>query len=254
MPSYKSYCWSLGTTSFRMVEFNRKIEEQLRLLNDFWSLPQYNNENWSANNAIQVAYYEFIKEQGFIEDREAPRKDKDAREKTSGLVDLGLINDERRLTSAGQALLAVAQSGNFEDNNLLQIPADSFIYFKQLLKLSCQFDEDYARPYAVLAYTLAELGEISKEEFTYLLPFVTNRNKMDMIINSIREIRNGNSTIDDIIISILYGMDNYQEAKNMFILADVVSEDLIQEIGMNRKSRKYDKHTICYLSGGGQRA
>ena len=41
------------------------------MLNDFWSLPQYNNENWSANNAIQVAYYEFIKEQGFIEDREA---------------------------------------------------------------------------------------------------------------------------------------------------------------------------------------
>ena len=241
MPAYKSYCWSLGTTSFRMVEFNRKIEEQLKLLNEFWALPQNRNKNWSANNAIQVAYYEFIKEQGFIEDREAPRKDKDAREKTSGLVDLGLINDERRLTSAGQALLAVAQSGNFEDNNLLQIPADSFIYFKQLLKLSCQFDEDYARPYAVLAYTLAELGEISKEEFTYLLPLATNRNKMDMIINSIREIRNGNTTIDDIIISILYGMDNYQEAKNMFILADVVSEDLIQEIGMNRKSRKYDK-------------
>lgn len=241
MPAYKSYCWSLGTTSFRMVEFNRKIEEQLRLLNDFWSIPQYSNENWSANNAIQVAYYEFIKEQGFIEDREAPRKDKDAREKTSGLVDLGLINDERRLTSAGQALLAVAQSGNFEDDNLLQIPADSFIYFKQLLKLSCQFDEDYARPYVVLAYALAELGEISKEEFTYLLPLATNRNKMDMIINSIREIRNGNTTIDDIIISILYGMDNYQEAKNMLILADVVSEGLIQEIGMNRKSHKYDK-------------
>ena len=32
MPAYKSYCWSLGTTSFRMVEFNRKIEEQLKLL------------------------------------------------------------------------------------------------------------------------------------------------------------------------------------------------------------------------------
>lgn len=241
MPAYKSYCWSLGTTSFRMVEFNRKIEEQLKLLNEFWALPQNRNKNWSANNAVQIAYYEFIKEQGFIEDKNAPRKDKDAREKTSGLVDLGLINDERRLTSAGQALLVIAQSGNFEDDNLLQIPADSFIYFKQLLKLSCQFDEDYVRPYAVLAYTLAELGEISKEEFTYLLPLATNRNKMDMIINSIREIRNGNTTIDDIIISILYGMDNYQEAKNMFILADVVSEDLIQEIGMNRKSRKYDK-------------
>ena len=131
MPAYKSYCWSLGTTSFRMVEFNRKIEQQLKLLNDFWDIPQYQNQNWSANNALQVAYYEFIKTQGFIEDKDAPRKDKDAREKTSGLVDLGLINAERRLTSAGQALLNIAQSGIFEDDNLLQIPADSFIYFKQ---------------------------------------------------------------------------------------------------------------------------
>ena len=241
MPAYKSYCWSLGTTSFRMVEFNRKIEEQLRLLNDFWSLPQYSNENWSANNAIQVAYYEFIKEQGFIEDREAPRKDKDAREKTSGLVDLGLINDERRLTSAGQALLAVAQSGNFEDNNLLQIPADSFIYFKQLLKLSCPFDGAPVRPYAVLAYMLAELGQISKEEFTYLLPLAINRNKTDMIINYIREIRNGNATIDEAITSVLSEMDNYIEAKRLLLEADIVNEATIQEIGMNRKSRAYDK-------------
>ena len=241
MPVYKSYCWSLGTTSFRMVEFNRKIEEQLRLLNDFWSLPQYSNENWSANNAIQVAYYEFIKEQGFIEDREAPRKDKDAREKTSGLVDLGLINDERRLTSAGQALLAVAQSGNFEDNNLLQIPADSFIYFKQLLKLSCPFDGAPVRPYVVLAYMLAELGEISKEEFTYLLPLAINRNKTDMIINYIREIRNGNATIDEAITSVLSEMDNYIEAKRLLLEVDIVNEAIIQEIGMNRKSRAYDK-------------
>ena len=241
MPAYKSYCWSLGTTSFRMVEFNRKIEEQLRLLNDFWVIPQYSNENWSANNAIQVAYYEFIKAQGFIEDKNALRKDKDAREKTSGLVDLGLINSERRLTSAGQALLAVAQSGNFEDNNLLQIPADSFIYFKQLLKLSCQFDEDYARPYAVLAYMLAELGQISKEEFTYLLPLAINRNKTDMIINYIREIRNGNATIDETITSVLSEMDNYIEAKRLLLEVDIVNEAIIQEIGMNRKSRAYDK-------------
>lgn len=241
MPAYKSYCWSLGTTSFRMVEFNRKIEEQLRLLNDFWSLPQYSNENWSANNSIQVAYYEFIKEQGFIEDREAPRKDKDAREKTSGLVDLGLINDERRLTSAGQALLAVAQSGNFEDNNLLQIPADSFIYFKQLLKLSCPFDGAPVRPYVVLAYMLAELGQISKEEFTYLLPLAINRNKTDMIINYIREIRNGNATIDEAITSVLSEMDNYIEAKRLLLEVDIVNEAIIQEIGMNRKSRAYDK-------------
>ena len=240
MPAYKSYCWSLGTTSFRMVEFNRKIEQQLKLLNDFWDIPQYQNQNWSANNALQVAYYEFIKTQGFIEDKDAPRKDKDAREKTSGLVDLGLINAERRLTSAGQALLDIAQSGIFEDDNLLQIPADSFIYFKQLLKLSCPFEEGHVRPYAILAYMLAELGEISKEEFTYLLPLAINRNKMDAIINYIREIRNGNATIDEAITSVLSEMENYRIAKTMFNNAPVVDDIIIQEIGMNRKSRSYD--------------
>ena len=240
MPAYKSYCWSLGTTSFRMVEFNRKIEQQLKLLNDFWDIPQYQNQNWSANNALQVAYYEFIKAQGFIEDKDAPRKDKDAREKTSGLVDLGLISAERRLTSAGQALLDIAQSGIFEDDNLLQIPADSFIYFKQLLKLSCPFEEGHVRPYAILAYMLAELGEISKEEFTYLLPLAINRNKMDMIINYIREIRNGGTTIDEAITSILSEMDNYRIANTMFNNAPVIDDIIIQEIGMNRKSRSYD--------------
>lgn len=241
MPAYKSFCWSLGTTSFRMVEFNRKIEEQLRLLSTFWNTPLYQNENWSANNAIQVAYYEFIKKQGFIEDKNAPRKDKDAREKTSGLVDLGLINDERRLTPAGQSLLTIAQSGTFEGNNILQIPADSFIYFKQLLKLSCQFDDKPVRPYAVLAYMLAELGQISKDEFTYLLPLAINRSKTNIIINYIRSIRNCSSTIDDAITSVLSRMDNYIEAKNLFLEAAIINEAIIQEIGMNRKSRAYDK-------------
>lgn len=241
MPAYKSYCWALGTTSFRMVEFNRKIEQQLQLLKDFWALPQYANENWSANNPVQVAYYNYIKEQGFIEDKDAPRKDKDAREKTSGLVALGLISDERRLTVAGEALLSVATSGDFNRNNLLQIPADSFIYFKQLLKYSIAFDDGKVRPYLILAYMLSELGEISKDEFTYLLPLAINQEKTDFIINAIREIRNGNATIEDVIVSVLYGMENYRVAKTMFLNANIVDELLIQEIGMNRKSRSYDK-------------
>ena len=112
MPTYKSYCWSLGTTSFRMIEFNRKIEKQLELLRDFWANPAFADQQWSENEPVQIAYYEFLKENGFIEG-EAPRKAKDAREKTSGLVDLGLINNERRLTEAGTALLQIALTANF---------------------------------------------------------------------------------------------------------------------------------------------
>lgn len=240
MPSYKSYCWSLGTTSFRMVEFNRKIEEQLKLLNQFWHMPEFANEHWSSNNAIQTAYYNFIREQGFIEEKDAPRKDKDARQKTSGLVNLGIINNERRLTEAGQALFAIAESGNFTKDNILRIPADSFIYFKQLLKLSCPFDGDNVRPYIVLAYILSKNGEISKSEFAYLLPLAINKEKTERIVNYIKAIRSNNVTIDDAIISIISEMDNYQEAKQMFIEASVIDDVLIQEIGMNRKSRTYD--------------
>lgn len=240
MPSYKSYCWSLGTTSFRMVEFNRKIEEQLKLLNHFWHMPEFANEHWSSNNAIQTAYYNFIREQGFIEEKDAPRKDKDARQKTSGLVNLGIINNERRLTEAGQALFSIAESGNFAKDNILRIPADSFIYFKQLLKLSCPFDGDNVRPYIVLAYILSKIGEISKSEFAYLLPLAINKEKTERIVNYIKAIRSNNVTIDDAIISIISEMDNYQEAKQMFIEASVIDDVLIQEIGMNRKSRTYD--------------
>lgn len=241
MPAYKSYCWSLGTTSFRMVEFNRKIEEQLNLLNQFWHIPEYANENWSSNNAIQTAYYNFIREQGFIEEKDAPRKDKDARQKTSGLVDLGIIDDERRLTDAGRALLAIAESGDFSKDNLLHIPADSFIYFKQLLKLSIQFDDTVVRPYMILAYALSELGEISKDEFTYLLPLAISQEKTENIVDSIHAIRCGETTIDDVIVATISQMANYRAAEELFLTSSCVDEKLIQEIGMNRKSRSYDK-------------
>ena len=239
MPAYKSYCWSLGTTSFRMVEFNRKIERQLELLSDFWANPAFSNQRWSENEPVQIAYYDFLKENGFIEG-EAPRKAKDAREKTSGLVDLGLINDERRLTDAGTALLQIALTGNFNTNNLLQIPADSFLYLKQLLKVHSPINSGYVRPYVILIMALNRLGELSFDEVTYLLPLAINEAKTRDIFDSIEKIRNGNGTIDETMINILMDMPNYKEALDI-LLASNVTEDVITEVGMNRKSRNYDK-------------
>ena len=238
MPSYKSYCWALGTTSFRMVEFNRKIEIQLELLNDFWQKIDDKQVRWSENEPIQESYYNFLKEREFVEG-DAPRKAKDAREKTSGLVDLGLITAERRLTAAGQALLNIANSGDFKDNNLLQIPADSFIYFKQLLKVTTPFNEDTVRPFIVLAYLIEEFGEITKDEFTYLLPLITSPQKAEYIKNTICKIRDGSANIDECILSIMLDMENYKEAKKLF-LDNSISISLIQDVGMNRKSRSYD--------------
>lgn len=239
MPTYKSYCWSLGTTSFRMVEFNRKIERQLELIREFWTKPAFADQQWSENEPLQIEYYNFLKESGFIEG-EAQRKAKDAREKTSGLVDLGLLDDERRLTEAGNALLQIATNADFNTNNLLQVPADSFIYLKQLLKLYSPIDNGYVRPYIVLIMALNRLGKMSYDEFTYLLPLAINGIKTEEIFTSIESIRSGNGTIDETIIKVLMDMPNYQEALDI-LLNNAISEQLITEIGMNRKSRNYDK-------------
>ena len=239
MPAYKSYCWSLGTTSFRMVEFNRKIERQLELIREFWTKPAFADQQWSENEPLQIEYYNFLKESGFIEG-EAQRKAKDAREKTSGLVDLGLLDDERRLTEAGNALLQIAANADFNTNNLLQIPADSFIYLKQLLKLYSPIDNGYVRPYIVLIMALNSLGKLSYDEFTYLLPLAINKSKTEEIFTSIENIRSGNGTIDETIIKVLMDMPNYQKALDT-LLNNAITEQLITEIGMNRKSRNYDK-------------
>lgn len=140
--AFKSFYYSLGTTSFRMQNFNKKIEEQLDLLNQFWQKPEYKNEKWEGNEIIQEAYYNFIKEKDFLKEGNAPRKAKDARQKTSGMRDIGLIDDNRRLTSVGNELLKISQSKNFTSNNFLQIPEDSFVYFKQLLKTYITIDKN----------------------------------------------------------------------------------------------------------------
>ena len=57
---YKSFCWSLGTTSFRTKNFNKTIEEQLSLLNEFWILRENQNIIWSGNNELQARYYDSV--------------------------------------------------------------------------------------------------------------------------------------------------------------------------------------------------
>lgn len=239
MPAYKSFCWGLGTTSFRTKQFNRTIEEQLCLLDEFWHSPENSGEDWANNNALQIRYYDFMKERGFVSG-DAPRKDKDAREKTSGLVDIGLITDNRRLTEAGVALLEISRSGNFASDNIFQIPRDSFIYLKQLLKTSNTVDGSIVRPFIVLLRVLSEFEFITMEEFTYLLPLCIDSHSTEYIIKKIRDLRSNLTTIESVIIDRLMSMDNYQEALSMF-LTGRVSESLICEIGMNRKSRTYDR-------------
>lgn len=241
---YQSICWSLGTTSFRTKQFNRSIETQLILLNRFWNNPSYSNATWEKNETTQAAYYKLMQEKGFV-NGDAPRPAKDARQKTSGLVSLGLINSQHRITEAGQKLLEIAENGQYDSNTELMISADSIIYLKQLLKTSVEIERDsVVKPLVVLIHVLSEVGFLSQEEFTYLLPLCSDYNSTRFIIDSIKLCREGHVSMDDVIIGLLMTKENYRKALYYFLSSDVTI-DTICFIGMNRKSRdgkqRYDK-------------
>jgi len=96
------------------------------------------------------------------------------------------------------------------------------------------------RPFIVMLYVLSKLDYLSLEEYTYLLPLCTDHQNTDRIIREIRAFRNNQITVDEIIIERLMTMDNYQQALQM-LQESTVTEEVICNIGMNRKSRSYDK-------------
>lgn len=236
---YKSFCWSLGTTSFRTKDFNKTIEEQLLLLDEFWKLDENKDENWSGNKDLQTRYYDFMQSKDFVEGN-AGNKPKDAREKTSGLVDIGLIDDGRKLSNAGKALLKITSENDFSSDNQFQIAKDSYIYLKQLLKTYYNVDGHTVRPFMVLIHLLDEFDYLTLDEYTYLLPLCIGQVETSEIIDGISQLCCRNISIDEIIVNRLMGMLNYKTALDYFI-DNEVTEELICEIGLNRKSRQYDK-------------
>lgn len=236
---FKSYCWAIGTTSYRTDKFNMNIEMQLALLKEFRELPQNKGKSWTGNSAFQTEYYKFLKSREFVKG-DAPRPDKDAREKTSGLRDIGLLDNERNITAAGEELINIAQSEDFSADNLFEIPKDSYLYFKQLLKTSNDVDGKKVRPFVVFLYVVSKVEYLTYDEFTYLLPLCVDKETTDKVIDCILSSRNSNLNYEDAILSVLMGMDNYQKALSM-LQEEEVTEELICNIGINRKSAQYDK-------------
>ena len=236
--SYQSFCWVVGTTSFRTAKLNLKIEEQLLLLDEFYN-EVIKNSSWNWSNELQEKYYDFMKGRDFLTG-DAERKDKDAREKTSGLVDIGLITEDRLITEVGRALLEITHDGNFESNNVFNINKDSFIYLKLLLKTSIDVSGSIVRPFITVIKCLVELDFLSYDEFTYFIPLIRDDKSANQIISAIRLYRAGKISLEEIIYTRLMQMDNYRFAQEEFFTSNV-DENLICLVGMNRKSRNYDK-------------
>lgn len=244
--AYKSFCWVIGTTSFRTNQLNRKIELQLGHLDEFWTDLRFAAQPWSENGPLQRAYYKLLKEKGFVTG-DAPRPEKDAREKTSGLVELGLLNSERRLTSAGRKVLSISRAGDFsiDMSNVLDLPKDSYQYLLQLLKATKPFEGGYVRPFVTFLHVLNKVAPdganrkyLTTSEFANLLPMCVDASTTRAIIETINVARRSGRPldVDSTVVSVLMRMENYREALAEFRSARTVDEDLICLIGINRKS------------------
>ena len=207
----------MGTTSFRTKNFNKRIEQQLLLLRNFWNLEENIGKTWDEVSGTQTAYYNYLHKVGFISG-EATNKSKDAREKTSGLVALGLIDENRRLTEVGDKLLKLSEQNNFSVDNLLGLPADSFIYFKQLLKTSLDIEKSKIRPFVITVYLIEKLDGLSFEEFTYILPLCIDRQTTLQAVENIKSFRENKISIDDIIFARLMNRENLDLQFCKFIL------------------------------------
>lgn len=246
--SYSSFFWSLGTTSFRTKEFNYSIEKQLACLDDFWKIPENCKQGWEKKYMapgqkdiydIKNRYYDFMRERGLTVGDD-PIKYKAAREKTSGLVDLGLINENHRLTEVGRRILEISQSEDYSSDNPLLVSKDSYVYLKQLLKTFIKTDGVYVRPYVVVLYLLSKLDYLTYEEFTFLAPLCTSAEITEQMIEDIRAIRRGEKSKEQIIVQVMMTKENYKKAYQV-LMENEANEYIITQIGLNRKSRNYDK-------------
>lgn len=230
---FKSYCWSIGTTSFRVSQLNYKIERQLQLLKEFWN----NNPSLKWNEITQRKYYYHLKDNGFLEG-EASLPSKDAREKTSGLVDIGVLTKkDRQLTEVGEHIESLLDKER-TNNNVFEIDDESYCYLLQFLKLQKHDSGLKIKPFIALIYMLEKLDYLTKDEFTYLLPLCKNKYDVIKTVNQIKD--NRKLDLELLIKTKIYDMDNYFRALEEFRKDYPVTEKTFEMIGMNRKSPSYE--------------
>lgn len=239
--AFKSYCWVIGTTSFRVKQLSYKNELQLSYLSELFL--RNKEKPWRE---LQEKYYDLLVSKGFSGGT-SKNKAKDSRELTSGLSDLGLVYKKtRHVTPVGDMLYSISKNDNFKSDNLLDISKDSYVYLLQFLKYQIWDDNIKIKPFVSLIYMLSELGSLTREEFTYLLPICMSVNDVLIITSEIK--KRGNKGVNDILINKMMKMENYILALKRFLSTQNVTEDLISEIGMNRKSSSYDRPVYLIYS------
>lgn len=234
MIKFQTYAWSYGTTSFRVSELKYKIERQLIRLKELREI--YPDKNWKE---LQEIYFEMLVEEGLAKST-AKDKAKDARQKTSSLVDLGLVDNERRLTEIGEKLYKINYKKDYNFNNLFFLRNDAYLYFKQLLKIRFDKNKRYyenfdINPFLLLIYLILKLNSISKKAFIYAFSLCQKFNDVLKLEEFLKQ--NPDFDIYESLKSKIKEKENYNQALKYF-LNNKKNLQTFEIILMDRKSKK----------------
>jgi len=211
---FQTYAWSYGTTSFRVSQLKYKIERQLIKLKELRAA--YPNKDWKD---LQEIYFEMLVEEGLAK-KTSKDKSKDARQKTSPLFDLGLIDNERRLTETGEKLYKINYNKAYNFNNLFFLRNDAYLYFKQLLKINFDESKRYYKDFNInpllsLIYLLLKLNSIPKNVFMYAFSICQNFDDVLKLEKFLKE-NNSNFNVYEYLKSKIKEKHNYKMALTYF--------------------------------------
>lgn len=234
---FQTYSWVYGTTSFRVSELKYKIEKQLLLIEDLRIL--YPESDWKE---LQSVYFDLLVEAELSKDS-AKEIEKDARQKTSSLKDLGLVTEDRKMTPVGKLILETTlDRNNIKFDNIFSLRGDSYLYFKQFLKIEFSKNSDSSynsfliNPFFALIYSIVKLGSVSNDFFNLLLPIQKNFTELKDLVD-IFIANDGELDIQQLLLDKIYSMENYQNALNYFL--------------ENEKNEKTFKTVFLNMKGGG---
>jgi len=231
---FQTYSWGFGTTSFRVSELKYKVEKQLSILEEFRG-----KKDWSD---FQEEYFYYLVDEE-LSKASANNKCKDARQKTSSLKDIGLVNKERFLQNTAKELLRIIREQDFNTNNIFGIKNDSFFYLKQFLKIefsenigNSSYNSFKVNPFISVIYTLLKNNnKLSKDFFTYILPTIKDYQDLEETLESFE------SDVNAYLLTKISSMENYQNALEYFRSSEK-TEQLFKEdnIFMNMNGGNYD--------------
>lgn len=262
----KDSVMNLGDTSFR-----RK-----NLLDDYKIMLQgitEQLEEWNTNNSSQMTFYQYVAKSGLINDtfygdyysfisdkfKESIfekyknkkgvtdykslvkyfvlEQKKRGRTYTNALVKIGLVDEKRKITEVGEALLD-GDTKQDDIEKLFNLSADNIIFLRQLLKLRVYESkgENYIYPFRMGIYLLSKFDDIPQKEFCTILSLI-RAGKTD---EEYREILDKYKLVKNKNISFGEYISRYIQEETLKIEFEEkyrISKEKFEKYFLNRKSK-----------------